>query len=288
VKRLGDNLSEDQRRIRVEGSATGLDYVSIFNWDDARHVAKEDYEPGPYDNIWASIDPGWRNYFGILVAAIRREQPRRIHIVRFFAHRRETVRENLQYLAEYLAGRFLVGVTVDHSGGVITEKGSGKSMLYQIEEALGELGVQTRMGVLARHNRRDHGIPVVQRALDEDRVIVNPTSEGCGLFRQMMIAYQKKPETSFSGMGNVRDKNTEGPDTIRYLAVREPVWDDYGINIANGSKLGPVELLQAIPDEVLTADERTHKERLELSMRRMAENQPAGDREMPTGTFNLG
>jgi hypothetical protein len=286
--RLAENLSPEQRRIRVEAIATGHNIVSIFNWEDHRHVAPSDYEPGPYDNLWASVDPGWRNYFAIMVAAISREQPRLLRVVRFFAHRKLTIEQNLEILAEYLNGRFLVGLTCDHSGGVITEKGSGKSVMWQIEEAMSKMGIVSRMGVLARHNRRDHGIPMVQRALDEGRIICNPTSEGCGLFRQMMIAYQKKPETAFSGLGNVKDKNTEGPDCMRYLVVREPVWDDYGPNIARGTvHQDPIERLEAIPEEVLTPEMRKHRDWLQLSIRRLEEMEPR-ERRLATGTFHLG
>jgi hypothetical protein len=153
---------------------------------------------------------------------------------------------------------------------------------------MGKLGIVSKLGVLARHNRRDHGIPMVQRALDDGRIICNPTSEGCGLFRQMMIAYQKKPETAFSGLGNVKDKNTEGPDTIRYLVVREPVWDEYEPNIARGdARRDPVEQLQAIPEDALSPEMRLHRARLEQSIRRIEAMQPA-ERGLPTGHFTLG
>lgn len=293
-------MSSEQAAIRLDGFAGATDDILIYKaqWDTARIVLAEDYEPGPLDNLWISYDPGWDHPYGILCCAICPDSPMQIKVVRFFSDKHRTIDDAAMVMAGWLDGRALEGLICDPKADA-RDQNRGKSLAAQLEDLFEGMKLPIHRGIQFGRNRYEDTIPLVQRYLDPDPgnrsvqplLVVNPTSEGCGMFVDQMMSYRKKVGAMDAKHHyNVYAKYNEGPDTVRYLISRRPGWAERDPNPARTQILRPSAYPTIIPGkpdpyEILPSmsdDEKVHRLRLGLSARTADRLHSGGDwRYMP-------
>lgn len=230
-------LSDEEKEIRVHGNATLTDMLSIYGrqWADSRVMrgAGADYIPKPTDNLWIGYDPGVDHPTGILCAAVNKENPMKIRVVRCFVHRRQTLEFDVECIINWLAGRRLEGFVYDPSAKK-TERTSGLNVKNQLELMLAKRGVEITRGFIMGRNRHKDGIAVVRSYLDPDpyNKTVEPLVEfnsseesGCQEARRQFLKYRSYEAGKFTGVHGVVKKDDELPDCFRYLACARPAWN---------------------------------------------------------------
>ncbi len=303
---MRSTMSAEEAAIRLDGTASAVTDVLIFRhqWSTERHILKENYEPGPMDSLWLGYDPGWDHNFGLLFCAIRPETPYTLNVVRFVTERHKTLDYVANIVATWLDGRFLEAMVCDPAAKK-TEHSRGKSMSYQIEELLGQMHVTMKRGILYGRNRYEDTIPAVARWLDPDpgnreappRILVNPSSPGCGRFAEQMMKYRRKNAALDAKKHySIHAHDNEGPDLIRYLISREPSYTEREPNHAKSipfrlASANPPPPVPSKPDPLsdsadLTPDERLHRQRLRESARMIGGMQGHSLPQMPRGVLH--
>jgi hypothetical protein len=227
-------LTEEQRRIRIEGDSTATEELLIFKrqWSDDRHMRATDYIVKPDDCLWCVIDPGVDHPSGIAFAAINKENPLKLRFVKFFLQKRLTAEEEVQIIKDYLCGRRLDGMVYDPAAHR-TEK-SGLSIKNQWVQLLAKNGVQIVRGLIQGRNRHSDTINKVRSYLDPDplnpyaepMLEFNPSPEsGCPIIRSQMLAYRSYEAGKYTGARGVVKKSDEGVDVVRYLCSITPAYN---------------------------------------------------------------
>ncbi len=295
-----DTMDADDQAVRLDGGASATDRDKIYRrqWSDERHVRKDDYIPGDYDNLLVAFDPGMGHPAGTLFAAQNDEHPRKIRCLKFTAVRNQPLHYHLAQMAEWLEGRALEMLVLDPAA--LKRESNGKSIYTQIEEVLfGENPPFLCRQLTLGRNRHWDGINLVWRYLDpepgnptaEPLVEVNPDSPGCGLLRYQMTMYKGREETKYTGPNGVVKKNDEGPDCLRYLITKEPYWSNRGANPKRGAASTafiPRDDPSALDLALLSPDLRLHQERLLKSAQMVDEmlaEQNGSQRGFGTGTL---
>lgn len=303
---MRSTMSAEEAAIRLDGTASAVTDILIFRhqWSTERHVLPENYEPGPQDSLWLGYDPGWDHNFGLLFCAIRPETPYTLNIVRFVSERHRTLDYVANLVATWLDGRFLEALVCDPAAKK-TEHSRGKSMAYQIEELLGQMHVTMKRGIIYGRNRYEDTIPAVQRWLDPDpgnrlaapRILVNPTSPGCGKFVEQMCKYRRKDAALDAKKHySIHAHDNEGCDLIRYIVSREPSWTEREPNVARSIPFRSANAMPSQPapnrpdpladDKSLSEEVRVHRQRLRESSRLVGSMQGNTLPRMPTGRSN--
>jgi hypothetical protein len=234
IARLSATLTKEQRAIHIDGTATSADLVRIYGkqWDDKRHVLSKDYEPEPTDNIIIGYDPGVEHPTGIMICAIRRDQPRRLIMVKYFDHARQTVDYDVECIRSFLLGRRMRAFVYDYKAK--ERQKHTKSLIMTIMEKFKEASIEPIDNQYIPADKRHYqGIQTVRDYLDPDhydknvpaKFVVNPSFDSGGtLVRQQLLAYRGKEGTKFTGPGGVIKKDDEACDTLRYLCRYYPEW----------------------------------------------------------------
>lgn len=233
---LRNVLSADAIRVRVDGDVTAGDLVAIYHkqWGDARHVLPAPYEVQPEDNLWVGYDPGVDHPMGMLVCAVNRHNPRRLHAVQAWNYRGETIERDADHLATWLRGRKLAGFVYD-TNLKNRDRGGGPSVLTRFKELLHDRGISPLAGFWQSKKNHAPGIALVRHYLDpnpDDRtvppllVLSPPTPEnGVGTLRRQLTAYRGREASKFTGPGGVVKKDDELVDAVRYLIMAQPAWN---------------------------------------------------------------
>jgi hypothetical protein len=230
-ERLRPAFSDEDFQLRMRGSANFVDRLLIYGrqWDDNVHMRASDYEIRPDDNLWVGHDGGGAGKeshdTGIGVFAIRKEEPRKLILVKYIKLNRTTLRYDAKVLASYLRGRKLEGYVADPQYIAKTEKGSGKTIRQQLIEALLAEKITVRRGLTHVLNWHDPGIARTKYYLENKLLEVNPSYESGGqLARQQMISYRSYEAGVYQGIRGVVKTEDEAPDVIRYVIMAKPLW----------------------------------------------------------------
>jgi hypothetical protein len=232
---LAGTMDADQAAIRMQGGVDAGDLVSIYGkqWQDQRHVMTEEYVISPSDNLWVGYDPGVDHPMGMAVAAINKDNPLRLNMVKFWMYKGETIEKDANNLQEWLAGRKIAGFVYD-TNLKNRDRGGGPSVLTRFKELLANRGIVPMAGYYQSKKNHAPGIAMVRHYLDpsDNREVPTliqlslPTPEnGVGILRQQMLKYRGRESTKFTGAGGVVKKDDEGCDVIRYLAMQRPSYN---------------------------------------------------------------
>lgn len=243
-------LTEEEKQIRITGDATMSDMLSIYGrqWDDNRHMRQTDYQVKPDDNLWIGYDPGVDHPTGILCAAVNKENPDKVRVIRCFNHRRQTLEFDVECIVNWLGGRGLEGLVYDPAAKK-TERTSGLNVKNQLELMLAKRGVTIARGFIQGRNRHKDGIAIVRSYLDPDpynkaseaRVEFNPSEEsGCQEARRQMLKYRSYEAGKFTGVKGVVKRDDEMPDCLRYLLCARPSWNKKAPCGTASSSLAPM------------------------------------------------
>ncbi len=235
LDRFAATLTEEERKIHITGEVTASSLVQIYQkqWSDERHMLRSDYVVSDDDNLWLSYDPGVDHPTGMLISAIRRDQPISLTFVKFWNHARQTLDYDVACLEKWLRGRRLAGVVYDAQAGA-TEKRDGRSILDDMQEKFAAKGLAPLCGYYKSQKRHAPGIAMVRHFLDPDPydktvtplIHVNPSEEsGCRLLRYQLMKYQGKESTKFTGEGGVVKKEDEGCDCARYQVMKRAAYN---------------------------------------------------------------
>lgn len=272
-------MSEEDARVRLDGTddykARYLIYAPY--WSDERHMASEDYEPGLYDNLWIAFDPAFgrtASEVGVLCAAINKDEPTRLRIVRFYHYKGGTLSDHVDCMREWLDGRTAEAIVCDPA--ILKTESTGLSVYSQLCELISDSPheVKTHRGAVLGRNRLDDGIPMVRSYLEQNQIVVNPNSPGCGAVRYGIMDYRTREESKYNeGRGVVR-KRTEAVDCLRYLVTQQPTWVQRKANPRNGQHINELQVVdpEFTPDDFakLSPEEQTHRRRLAYSAKTVA------------------
>lgn len=277
-----EQLGEKHFAVRGTGTKSATDLVAIYGdqWDDAKHIRKEDYVPTDDDCLWASIDPGFAHPAGILLSCLTRDDPNQIKILEYHDVRGRSMADWLKIVADWLDGRWLDGMVLDRAS--YKTEYTGKSVFNQIRDLIADpnTGIKLRSPLMTGRNRHWDGISRVRQYLKphdraEPLLVVNPNGLGCGLFANQMKSYRGRASTKFTGEGGVVKKDDEGPDTCRYLITCSPTWVNNGPNPRNHNPSRQQEPARQpapeAPTVILSPDEEAHKKRIAISLSRISE-----------------
>lgn len=280
-----DTMSDEEAAVRIDGGTSAGAVLRIYrnHWKDERHLANVDYEPGDSDNLWISFDPGIGHPAGILCAAIAPDTPTLLRVVRFYCHRNQSLEYHVRCMSEWLDGRALEGLVVDPKA--FTRESSGKSIVTQIEEMMGQPDppLRSHRGIIKGRNGHWETInqvmewlsPVTGNDLAPSRILCNRDTPGMGLFRWQMLEYKGREATKYTGPHGVVKKKDEGPDCLRYLVSVDPTYEPRGPNPRRGRVLRPAtpEGLEAADAARLSPELLRHRELLRISAQRIEQMQ---------------
>lgn len=233
---LKEVLSENARRIRMDGDMSAGDLVSIFGkqWHDQRHIHEKPYEIQPDDNLWVGYDPGVDHPMGMIVVAINKTMQQRLNVVKAWNYRGETIEKDANVLAEYLGGRKIAGFVYD-TNLKNRDRGGGPSVLQRFKELLGARGISPLGGYYQSKKNHAPGIAIMRHYLDpnpDDRgvppllMIDPPTPEnGLGVFRSQILKYRGREGTKFTGPGGVIKRDDDLMDPTRYICILRPSYN---------------------------------------------------------------
>ena len=235
MERLASTMTEEEQRVHISGDSTVASLVQIYvkQWDDARHMRHVDYTPGPTDNLWVTYDPGVDHPTGMAIAAITREEPITLNFVKFWNHKGQSIKYDVECLVRWLRGRKIAGFTYDAAAST-KEKGSGESVIWQLQKEMLDRQIAPLAGFYKPKKSHWVGISSTRHYLDPDPndktkqpyIRLNCSEEsGCQLARYQMVKYRGKEETQFTGEGGVVKKEDEFPDICRYLVMTRPAYN---------------------------------------------------------------
>ncbi len=229
-QRLRGAFSEDDYDLRMTGSARFMDRLLIYgrDFDESVHVAATDYTVQESDNLWCGYDPGGAGKeshdTGIMFAAINRESPRTLRIIKYIRLNRTTLGYDMKLIAHFLRGRALQAFVPDPAVNK-TEKGSGKTIRQQIQEEMQKQKIVSHRGLVHVLNWHDPGIKRVKSYLEQRLIIFNPSKEsGCQFAVGQMLSYSSYEAGVYQGIRGVVKVDDESCDTSRYLVMAKPLW----------------------------------------------------------------
>jgi len=231
---LAGTMTKEQGDIRMRGTTDAGSLVQIFGkqWQDERHIHKEPYIISPEDNLWVGYDPGVEHPMGMLVAAINKEYPMRLNVVKCWSYKGETLEKDVDRLAEWLRGRNIAGFVYD-TNLKNKDRGGGPSLLVRTKELMASRGIVPKHGFCQSKKNHAPGIAMLRHYMDPAEERATPpllmldmaTDENCvAQLRQQIMAYRGREETKFTGPGGVVKKNDDLVDPLRYLVMQRPYW----------------------------------------------------------------
>lgn len=267
--RLAAMMSEDEAKVHITGEESAGHGERVYpEFDENRHLLKEDYEPKPADNLWLCYDPGWDHPTGMFIGCIRPEKPFQKVIVHAWKHRHKSVGFDVACLTHYLRGRALAGVIYDWN----TNNGSknGVPLLQSIRDEFIKEKVVVLGGWFRSKKSNLQGIPLVKRHLNPDEynrnieplLMLNPTPEsGVRLMAIEFRKYKGKAETKFSGPNGVIKKHDDLMDPCKYFCA-ESAANQWQPTFACGNSLltdVPMSLRPMLPDDMPMVPQTVHE-----------------------------
>ncbi len=225
--RLASVLTEDQRRIHIDGTATSSDLVRIYGkqWDDKRHMLAEDYVVQPEDNLILGYDPGVVHPTGMVMCAISPRWPKRYIVVKCWLHAGQAIEYDIDCLDAWLLGRRMRAVIYDYAAN--ERHKHAEPLIVRIRQLLQQRDLIPHGNFIVEGDKRHYiGIQTVRSYLDPDPMnkgadallVVNPSFESGGrMLRAQMMTYRGKESTKFTGPGGVVKKEDDIVDPLRYL-----------------------------------------------------------------------
>jgi len=226
------SMSAKSYRIRGTGTLDAGDLVRIFvqQWDDKRHLLAADYKVRDDDTIVLGWDPGVQHPTGIVIAALTRDAPNQLKVVKVFEHSNETVDYDVECIHSFLLGRRIACFVYDWAA-----KASHKhapSLLHTLIAKMDAKGYSPLAGYIQADKRVEPGIDSVRSSLDPHPfnktatplLVLNPSNESGGpLLRGQIMGYCKTEPTAGSP-GKIVKKNDDALDSLRYLVRAFPCW----------------------------------------------------------------
>ncbi len=273
-ERLKSAMSEQEYQIRHAGGEGMGNQLSVFGrqYTDVRHLRTTDYQIQPEDNLWVSYDDGWDHPMGLLIAAISKDKPTKLRLVKYITSRRQTLPWVAAQLAEFLRGRSLECVVYDIAMHK-TERGSGRRVDSQLWDALRAQKIHVYRGMKACYNRHEPGIHLMRKYLDpnpnsltaEPLIEFSPSQQsGIPTVRRQILAYRTHKPDEFTGNRGVVKVDDEGVDVVRYLCNARPGWTQRPPNFP---KWGDEVKIVPIDERVPSADD-AEAENLRLQFER--------------------
>jgi hypothetical protein len=234
MDRFSATLTAAQREVHIDGTKTSADLVRIYGkqWNDKRHVLPTDYIPDQNDNLVLGYDPGVTHGTGMVIFAIRRQEPRRLYAVKCWLHELESHTYDIECLTSWLLGRKLRAVVYDPA----TKKRlkHAKTLLMTLIQDFATAGISPYdNNWFAGNNLHEPGIATVREYLDPDhydktvpaKLVLNPSVDsGCPMLRQQFLMYRGKESTKFTGQGGVVKKDDDLVDPTRYVCRQYFEW----------------------------------------------------------------
>lgn len=240
-EKLAAIMSKESYEIRMLGHGSAAGAMALYpQWDDDRNLVPvgQDYVPKIDDNLWIFYDPG-SHYTGIVFAAISRDFPRRVNIVKCIQPQRSTLEADVKMVRDWLGGRKLEGWVYDQAAR--KREKVGESVVGKISKLINTKGydIQIHRGLIMGRSEYAATVPLMRQYLhlpqnDPDyptNLILNRSDDsGCMLLRWQIQncaftenAYELKEE-------NVQKGNDHLSDACRYGISRMPAWVDRGPN----------------------------------------------------------
>lgn len=250
---------EDEAKMRMLGM-TAIDRLAVYPQFTERHVLKEDYQPGLYDSIYVTYDPGLRNKTGLGLWCFTKDEPNVAKLWRWWEFTGTTLSQEMDVLCQVLDGRAIEAFIADPAAKRRTKTGSGFiSTIEMISEEMEKRGYKEgitekiRQGFLTTRdnaeemgsiNGHNAGINDCRTSLERGLLKISPSWESGGrLAIQRLKAYQfKEPQSIYQGIGTVKAKNSEFPDCWRYLVRWKAKWFDRGPNPPSGYAIAPEDV----------------------------------------------
>ncbi len=234
LDRFAATLTEEEKKIHITGEDTSAGLIQIYGkqWSDDRHMNPVDYVPKDSDNLWLAYDPGVTHPMGMLITAIRKEEPITLNCIKFWSAARQTLDHSLLDLERYLCGRKLAGIIYDNLAAARDHR--GRSLLMDLQTELERLRMTPIVGYFRAEKAHWDGIQLVRHMLDPDPldpsvaplIRLNSSAEsGCQLARYQLCKYRGKEATRFTGEGGVVKKEDEFCDLVRYQAKKRAAWN---------------------------------------------------------------
>lgn len=272
VTALAQQLGE-MADVKVYGSKTAEEVYAVYGkqWDDARHVAREDYTVNGDDNLWIGYDPGVDHATGMMIASVNSEHPTRLNIVKYWNLKKTTITDEMRMLKEWLGGRRIAGVVYDTNAK--NNDKVGQSTLGHMQKVMTEEGILPMVGFFQSQKKHEPGIKLVQHYLDPNpdnkrtpaMVVVNPSVESGGqLVREQLLRLQARKRRRYAGDTLLIRGEDEAADCLRYLVMRRVAWNpDWACGTSRGTiRSGQgVTVLSVDAGRILT-EEQAHWERL--------------------------
>lgn len=271
---LSKSMSQHDAKVRMWGTSTDDEQYLVYadHWKDETHLADPDYVPQLTDNLWVGFDPAFGRTgsdVGLVFAAINRDEPSTVRVVRCIQYRNGTLHEYVQYIQDWLQGRFLEGIVCDPA--IRRTESTGLSVYSQFIDELSAARLTIERGVICGRNRYEDTIPVVRRYLDLQHVQINAHEDGCQELRYQLQSTRTRDPTKYSGPRGVVRKHQDLADALRYLLTVEPAWCDRGPNPLHGKVVPPQQRVLDPTDPAITEDMpedvRRHKLRIQASIK---------------------
>ena len=256
---LAAMMSEDERKVHITGEESAGAVQRVYpEFDEARHLLKEDYEPRPCDNLWLCYDPGMAHPTGMFIGCLRPEKPFQKLIVHCWKHVNKSIDYDIACLTHYLRGRSLAGVIYDYNTGNLQK--NAVPVIQDIREGFIKEKINVLGGWYKSKKSNVTGIPRVKAHLNPDHydktkeplLMLNPTPEsGCRLMAIEFRKYKGRPETKFSGPNGVIKKWDDLCDPLKYWCA-EMVANQWQPSFSCGPitlTQVPMELRPSFPDE---------------------------------------
>jgi hypothetical protein len=278
-ERLASVLTEDQRRIHIDGTATSTDLVRIFakQWNDHRHMLKEDYQVKSEDNLVLGYDPGIIHPTGMILFAISPQSPLRHIAVKCWLHAGRSLEYDMECLDAYLLGRRLRAIVYDYKAN--ERQKYAEPLVVSMRKLLKERDLMPHNDYLVAGDKRHYiGIQTFRRYLDPDHfdktvpplLSVCPSYESGGqMLRSQVISYRGKESTKFTGPGGVIKKDDDLLDPARYVFRCGMTYDE---RFVCGKRTKAVEEpLSTRPESLLTIVDRpltNYERQMQMSKKR--------------------
>lgn len=264
-ERLKQFMDDDAYNIRMVGDTSALGGARVYpQWDDAVHVAKEDYTVGDGDTLYLGYDPG-QNYTGMCIGAFNSVKPGLCHMVRCWEPRRTTLEYQAQLIADWLQGRRLEAIMYDQNGRKI-DNGSSESVIFKLIRLLKEAGIFIHQGGKMGINAYPDSVPIVRQVLTSRALVLNPSLEsGCPILRSQFVSYRFTDRSVELKADNIVRGNDHILDACRYLLSRRPCWVNRGPNRVDPQWAAKRINAKPVDERVLTDEQLRERQKMRAS-----------------------
>ena len=243
IDERASHLTDEEKSVHITGTSSYGSTLQVYGkqWNDERHMLREDHIPTEYANLWLSIDPGVDHPTGIAIVCLEKDCPRLMRVVKCWKHSKQTLSYDVAVIEEWLCGRRLNGIVYDTQ--LNNRVKHGPTMLTIFKELLAAKLLTPQLGYWQSNKGHDRGVGIkrVMEALDPDPydksapplIVVNPSRESGGqLLRHEFLKYRTREEGVYSD-GAIIKRDDDIVDNIRYLCG-QPLCRFYNPNVVCG------------------------------------------------------